>query len=475
MAAYVRFGLPCAAVWVVYLLALWPGILTEDSIEQWTDMTSGVIRGYHSPLQTILHWLLTRLWLSPAIIVLAQIAALSAAYTMVAAECAARNAPRWLLAATTLLVAALPANGFIVVTLWKDVPYSIALLMITALTLRLARSGGRFRGRFDVVAMAIALTAAATFRHNGLPTVALFLMLLVRAVPVPRRPAWQVAALTLAGVLTIHFGLFRVLGVRPYHPAQRDQTILHQVAAGMQTGTAYTQDDFAALGRIMPIATWVRDYRCETVIPTLVSVFAHSPADEYARLRPSLRTAWWHAATRGPWTIASHHACVSGLIWNPVASYALVSTSIVSNGYGLDTRPVLPAMNRLLTELLLRTSEAPWRTLLWDPAAHLLVVACGVVWAWLRRADRVTVLALALPLLHTGILFVAIPSAEYRLQYPVVLESLVVPLIVSSARNKLLASSAQSCKNTACSPDPDHPPRQGPAARRPTPRPGRAG
>ena len=145
MAAYVRFGLPCAAVWVVYLLAFWPGILTEDSIEQWTDMTSGVIRGYHSPLQTILHSLLTRLWLSPAIIVLAQIAALSAAYTMVAAECAARNAPRWLLAATTLLVAALPANGFIVVTLWKDVPYSIALLMITALTLRLARSGGRFR------------------------------------------------------------------------------------------------------------------------------------------------------------------------------------------------------------------------------------------------------------------------------------------------------------------------------------------
>ena len=68
MAAYVRFGLPCAAVWVVYLLAFWPGILTEDSIEQWTDMTSGVLRGYHSPLQTTLHWLLTRLWFSPAII-----------------------------------------------------------------------------------------------------------------------------------------------------------------------------------------------------------------------------------------------------------------------------------------------------------------------------------------------------------------------------------------------------------------------
>jgi hypothetical protein len=110
--ACVRYGWPCAAVWVVYLLAFWPGILTEDSIEQWTDMTLGVV--------------------------LAQIAALSGAYALVAAECTARNAPRSLLAATTLVVAALPANGFLAVTLWKDVPYSIALLWITALTLRLA-------------------------------------------------------------------------------------------------------------------------------------------------------------------------------------------------------------------------------------------------------------------------------------------------------------------------------------------------
>jgi hypothetical protein len=431
--AYFRYGVPCGAVWVVYLLAFWPGILTEDSIEQWTDMTSGVLRGYHSPLQTSLHWLLTRLWYSPAIIVIAQIAALSAAWAMVAAECAARNAPRWLLAATTLLVAALPANGFLVVTLWKDVPYSIALLWITALTLRLARSRGRFVGRLDVPIMAMALTAAATFRHNGLPTVALFLLLLIRAVPAPRRPAWHVAALTLAGVLAIHFGLFRVLGVQPYHPAYRDQTILHQIAAAMRTGTAYTQDDFTALGRIMPLANWVHDYRCQSVIPTLVSVLAHSPEEEYARLRPSLRTAWWHAVTRSPWNIIGHHACVSGLIWNPAASYALVSTGIVNNGHGLQARPVVPSINRVLSAVLGWSSGQPWRALLWDPAAHLLVVACGVVWASLRRADRLTVLALALPLLHTGILLVAIPSAEYRLQYPVVLGSLVSPLIVASA------------------------------------------
>jgi hypothetical protein len=429
---YLRYGLPCAAVWTVYLLAFWPGILTEDSIEQWTDMTTGVIRGYHSPLQTVLHGLLTRVWSSPAMIVLAQIAALSAAYATVAAECAARQAPRWLLAATTFVVAALPANGFLVITLWKDIPYSIALLWLAAVTLRLARSGGRFTGASDVIAMAIALTAAATFRHNGLPTVALFLVLLAWAVPAPRRALWPLAALTLVGVLGIHVGLFRAIGVQPYHPAQRDQTILHQVAAAMRPGAAYEAGDFAALGRIMPIENWLRDYRCESVIPTLVSVLAHSPEAEYATHRRALYTAWGHAVTRTPGLIATHHACVTGLIWNPAASYYLVSTEIVANGYGLKTAPAVPLLNGTLTGLFRNTTQHPWRAVLWDPAAHLVVVAGGVVVALRRRVDPVTVVALAIPLLHTAVLFVAIPSAEYRLQYPVVLASLVTPLIVAS-------------------------------------------
>ena len=429
----VRYALPCVAVWSLYLLAFWPGILTEDSIEQWTDMTSGVIRGYHSPLETVLHWLLTRVWLSPAVIVLAQIAALSAAYAMVAAECAARRAPRWLLAATTAVVALLPANGFLVVTLWKDVPYATALLWVTALTLRLARSGGRVETRVGVLSMATALTAAATFRHNGLPVVALFVPLLAWALPAPRRAAWPIAALTLSGVLAIHFGLFRAIGVQPYHPAFRDQTVLHQVAAAMHPGTAYDQADFAALGRIMPVRNWVDDYRCQSVIPTLASVLGHSPDGEYAKHRAAVYVAWRHALTRAPAIVATHHACVSGMIWNPAASYALVSTAIVANGYGLATRPVLPPLNRALTGLAERTSHGIWRALLWDPAAHLLVVVAGGVLARLRRVDPLTRLALAIPLLHSAILLLAIPSAEYRLQYPVVLGSLVTPLVLATA------------------------------------------
>jgi hypothetical protein len=431
--AWLRHGLPCAVVWVGYLLAFWPGVLTEDSIEQWTAMTTGVIGAYHSPLQTVLHGVLTRVWASPAIIVLAQIAALSAAYALVVAECAARGAPRWLLAATTGAMVVLPANGFLTITLWKDVPYAVSLLWVTGLTLRLARRGGHFAGPREIVVLAIALTLAATFRHNGLPTIALFVAVLIWAVPAPRRPAWTLAALTLAGVLGLQAGLFRAIGVQPYHPAFGDQTILHQVAAAMQTGTGFDQPDFAALTRLKPIDRWVRDYRCATVIPTLAGVLEHSPAADYAAQRPALRVAWWHALTRAPGTIARHHACVSAMLWNPFAEPYLVSTAIVANDHGLRTTPAVPALTRALNGLLEVTSRQPWRAVFWSPASDLLVVVGGLVWALRRRVDRVTLAALALPVLHTVVLFAAIPSAEYRLQYPLALATLITPLIVVAA------------------------------------------
>jgi hypothetical protein len=280
--------------------------------------------------------------------------------------------------------------------------------------------------------MAAALTAAATFRHNGLPTVLLFAALLVWVTPPPRRAAWRVLAISLVAILGVHFGFFPLLGVRPYHPAFRDQVMLHQLAAAMRPGMAYDQQDFTSLGQVMPIANWVHDYRCESVIPTLTSVLAHSPEAEYEALRPSLRVAWYHAVTRRPRVMLAHLACVTGVIWNPAASFYLVATDIVPNGHGLKTTPVLPSVNRALISLLQATSDRAWRAVVWGPAAHLFVIACGVIWMVQRRIDSLAVLALAPPLLHSAILLIVIPSAEYRLQYPVVLFALVTPLIVAS-------------------------------------------
>jgi hypothetical protein len=425
---FVRHGLPCVAVWCLYLAAFWPGILTEDSFEQWRDLLAGEFRGYHSPLQTMVNWILTRVWLSPAAIALAQIVALALAYCAVLLECERRGAERRWLVGTTMVFAAVPANGFLVVTLWKDVPYAIAMLALVALTLRLICAPERLAGGALPRALAAALTAVATFRHNGLPTAALFLGTVVWALRGHRRAAIRALALAVAGVLLVQGVLFRWLDVQPFHPAFRDQTMLHQIAAGLRPGTAFDREDYAAIGSVMPVSRWLDGYQCHTVIPTLGGVLEESPEAAYRAVRPGLYRAWRHAWARSPGLMLRHHACVSAMIWNPLARFVMVNVRIVPNGYGMATRPLLPAAHDGLLALH-ETARFPWRTIVWGPALHLGLVIGAVIHVARRTRRRAPLLPFVPALAHTLVLFLAIPSAEYRLQYPLVLTGLLAPLL----------------------------------------------
>jgi hypothetical protein len=72
-----RYALPCAIVWSIYLLAYWPGLMSYDSLQQWEQMTTGQLDNWHPAFHTMSNWLITRLWLSPAAVALTQIATLS--------------------------------------------------------------------------------------------------------------------------------------------------------------------------------------------------------------------------------------------------------------------------------------------------------------------------------------------------------------------------------------------------------------
>ncbi len=424
-----RHGLPCIAVWSLYLGAFWPGILTEDSFEQWRDLVTGEFRGYHSPLQTMVHWIITRAWLSPAPIAMTQIVALALVYCAVIRECERRGAGRWWLAATTVVFAALPANGFLAVTLWKDVPYTIGMIGLVALSLRLTRVPEPLAGGALPWTLAATFTAVATFRHNGLPTAMLFIVVLLWILRPPRRAALTVVALAIGGVLFVQGAVFRWLDVQPFHPAFRDQTVLHHIAAGLRPGTAFDRADYAAIDAVMPASRWLDTYRCEAVIPTLTAVLAQRADDPYRALRPGLYRAWSHAWLRSPGVLARHHACVSAMIWNPLATFYLVSVEIVPNGYGMATRPLLPAAHDALLALQAATARLPWRAVVWGPALHLGLLLAAAGYVTVRQRGRAALLPFVPALAHTLVLFVAIPSAEYRLQYPVVLTGILAPLL----------------------------------------------
>ena len=68
----------------------------------------------------------------------------------------------------SLLFACWPVNGFMVVTLWKDIPYGISLLALTILVLHIVlTNGGWMLSTRNWITLGLVTFCVAIFRHNG--------------------------------------------------------------------------------------------------------------------------------------------------------------------------------------------------------------------------------------------------------------------------------------------------------------------
>ena len=130
------------AVWVFYLLTFWPGMMSPDSIVQWGQILTGQFTDTHPAIHTMLLWLFTRIWLSPAPIAIVQIllVSFSVAWGLgLLVELGINLPSAWLLAC---IFALSPINSTIVISIWKDIPYCGCLFLFSIQVLKIIISNG---------------------------------------------------------------------------------------------------------------------------------------------------------------------------------------------------------------------------------------------------------------------------------------------------------------------------------------------
>ena len=167
---WLLYAIPMLAVWILFLFIFWPGMMTPDSMDQWGQIVSGVFNDSHPVAHTLLLWLLTRIWFSPAVIAVFQIVFLSLVTAYGIGVLGSIGLPRWAAWLLTAIFALSPINGSMVVTLWKDIPYSTALFLFSILTIRIVISNGSWLGdKLNWLWLALTGLMIALFRHNGFP------------------------------------------------------------------------------------------------------------------------------------------------------------------------------------------------------------------------------------------------------------------------------------------------------------------
>jgi hypothetical protein len=429
----------CVAGWSVYLLIFYPGGMSPDSVGQWSEMTTGFIDDAHPAIHTLIMWLITRAWRSPAAVAVVQIFALAGAVASALHEFGWWGVPRWVRATLAGVFAASPVHAVMSITLWKDIPYSIAMLFISVLFLRFARTHGEaILSRGASLGLSFAAGIAALTRHNGVPTVALiFVVLIVCLRERPRRRAALLMLATLVVCLGLRMSLFRALHVAPIPTATANSPLVHQLAAVVHYAPeSFSPAERALLEKVGPWKDWREGYQCDNVN----GLFFDRGLQWYHLFdtpdEKQFRPLWWHQVWSHKLLALRHTLCASEHVWRvmPSGLQPLIAFEIYKNDIGLHQESKWPAAERVLKPWLFSIEDSARYWWLWRTAAWMYLAIFVTIVVAVRLRTWWLPLWLVPALLNGLVIMPLSMTQDFRYGYPMYLVAMLTPALAFARR-----------------------------------------
>ena len=419
---------PCWFLWCLYLIAFYPGTMSPDSLDQWRQMMTFSFADTHPVFHTLCIWLITRVWLSPAAVALAQIFFLAIVVGFVLVQVEKAGVPRWACAGLAMIFALWPANGMYAVTLWKDVPYSTSMLWLTGLLIAVVRTEGWWLSeRRNRTHLAVVLLLVLLFRHNGVFPVVATLVTLTALFREEWKRIVRVALICLLVALAMKGPVYSALHVVPTSKWQGMSMPIHQVAAMVHDGAALNAEERELLGKILPLKLWSKSYNPYTN-DTLVQ---HQQFDKavFDAKSGAFARLWLHLAWQHPGVVIQDWVRMTSLLWQvkePEDGYTFTTQKYIDpNALGLASAHRTGFLEQGLMKVVQITESRDWNWLFWRSAmwTFLLTGAAAVLMLRFGKGH----LLLAVPVLaNVAGLFFTLPAQDSRYIYSTLL---IVPVV----------------------------------------------
>jgi len=421
---WLLYALPMAAVWGVYLLTFFPGLMSQDSNVQWHQIVTGQFNDAHPVFHTLTMWLITRAWFSPAAVVVFQILSLSLVIAWGIMLLDEQGLPPWAAWGLVGFFSVSPINANLVITLWKDIPYSTCLLLMSLIILKVVFTDGQWLERKTTwIVLGIVSLFVASFRHNGFPIPVLTLPILALFY----HPFWK--SILFAGALffglyfLIHGPIYNFLSVDS-NLGSKQQIFIHHIAAHVVTGGPLTQTENELARLIVPSGEW--KYDCCSAVPTYQSPgYSESHNGEIAG---NIQKLYLDLLLKEPFVDLQHQVCISSLVWEiPVrcgtVTFFPLDTNELANP---DTRLInpnslLPQLTYFLGGILFYMYSIPQFNALISPAIYLYMAILCTLFFSFRKNLLNAYLFLMPAIIQSSVLMVVNLSTQIRYQFGVYL------------------------------------------------------
>lgn len=426
--SFVKYFIFIILIWGLYLLALYPGMMSADSLVQWEQVLTGNYNDHHPVFHTLTIWLVTRIALTPTSVAIAQILFLGFVTAQWLAFFENIRVPQSVIWISAVLFTLSPVNGTMVNTLWKDVPYSTSILALSLLLSKIVFSNGNWLQTWkSKILLGVVTALVLLFRHDGLPVgigtlIALFIFY-------PKK--WKAWIITSAICFGLYFGirgpLYQSIGVQK-------STELAQHSLSLYTIAAYAKPDSQAEHLIESFTLISPNWDCR--IGNKINPNWRSTDLDYSASPFKLLS---NLAKRTPHVLIYFYRCARSMewiVWDPkgeVRNPSHIEYLVDPNPYGIQHNSKIPWLRDILKNWVSNTSHNPdvnWFT--WRPA-FFLYIHLLVSMALIFRNTSLKFGLISLPIVIQSITFSLIFAApNFRYHYAVYLVSLISwPLLFS--------------------------------------------
>lgn len=422
------YRLVSRAAWplLAWLPMLWwfaafrPGLMSGDSLDSWRQATEGDWKDLQPPLYTAAMWLSHTLVGSPSLLTLAQSLLLAASIAAVGGSLVRLGLDSRLVIAVCGIVVSTPMVGAFSISLWKDIPFTAAVLFVLARLIdlvanRLGADGPAPAATLQSIFLWSAF--AVLIRQNGI-LVAGVVLAVVWLVARELRARAAVALVACVGVLIgAKVVAYPLLGVERGPANSEIATMLHDVASvAAQDPAALDDGDRALLETIAPIEVWAEERRrfgCTSANWQYLDAFDWDRLDGEQRRYVTL---WFELLGENPWTVIKSRVCAGSIAWRPDNRGLLYTASrgVDPNEFGLRTVPVVRWWHDVGVDVLDALNRKAVQPFVWRAPAWLYMSYAVVGFTAWRRRRAILLLPLALPAAQQVAVVVLNPAQDAR-------------------------------------------------------------
>lgn len=383
--------LPSCFLYLVYF----PGTLSSDPMRQIMEAMGDVsVSTHHPPLHTLLLWLFLqvggavgKLSVGIGLYTLFQMICMSGLYALVVWQVRRYGAPGWMWGILAAFFALFPVFPMFSVTVWKDVFFGGAVLLLTLLSLELLRERERyFLPRYRLPLLVLALLLLALMKNNGIYIAVICLLGWILGSPGCRRPLLiaTVAFFVLFGL--IRGPVFSALEVEEGSDREAMSIPLQQMArVVLHHSEEIAPEDREVIDALLPVEDLGALYNWTYSDPV------KNEFDEayYAENKEKVRRTFVRLMTAFPLETLDALLCGSLGYWYPEMEGWVFFSQIIDNDYGIATHSFLPGVHAFFQEHRLDSiRKIPVLSMLMNVGFVFLVLLFCAVLILVKRRGR---------------------------------------------------------------------------------------